>query len=162
MLCSLCTSSNRDGLDAAKSLISQLCSLLKSGGFHLIKFLSNSVEVLSSVPQENLARNIDLKCSGLPAQKVLGVYWDPATDRMMVKVGVKQRSCTRRDLMSMIAQTYDPMDLIQPFLLPARQLLKEACRVSLQWDDDLADVLELGMLWQKMTPGITSARECLH
>ena len=136
-------------VDAAKSLISQLCSLLKSGGFHLTKFLSNSVEVLSSVPQEDLARNVDLRCSGLPAQKALGVYWDPATDRMMVKVGVKQRSCTRRGLMSMIAQTYDPMGLIQPFLLPARQLLQEACRRSLQWDDDLADVLELGMHWQK-------------
>ena len=136
-------------VDAAKSWISQLSSLLKSGGFHLTKFLSNSVEVLSSVPQEDLARNVDLRCSGLPAEKALGVYWGPASDRMMMKVGVKQRSCTRRGLMSMIAQMYDPMGLIQPFLLPARQLLQEACRCSLQWDDDLADVLELGMHWQK-------------
>ena len=104
---------------------------------------------MSPVPQEDLARNVDLRCSELPAQKVLGVYWDPATDRMMVKVGVKQRSCTRQGLMSMIAQTYDPMGLIQPFLLRARQLLQEACRRSLQWDDDLADVFELGMHWPK-------------
>ena len=104
-------------------MILQLCSLLKSGGFHLTKFLSNSVEVLSSVPQEDLARNVDLRCSGLPAQKALGVYWDPATDRMMVKVGVKQHSCTRRGVMSMIAQTYDPMGLIQPYCL-----LDNCCR----------------------------------
>ena len=148
-------------VDAAKSLILQLCSLLKSGGFRLTKFLSNSVGDLSSVPQEDLARNVDLRCSGLLARKALEVYWDPATDRMMVKVGMKQRSCTRRGLMSMIAQTYDPMGLIQPFLLPARQLLQEACRRSLQWDDDLADVLELGMHWQNGS-GITSALEYLH
>ena len=51
--------------------------------------------------------------------------------------------------MSMIAQTYDSLSLIQPFLLPAEQILQEACRRSLHWDDDLADSSELGMHWQK-------------
>ena len=55
----------------------------------------------------------------------------------MVKVCLKQRSCTRRGLMSMIAQTYDPLGLIQPFLLPAKQILQEACKRSLHWDDNL-------------------------
>ena len=37
-------------VDAAISLVSQLSSLLESGDFHLTKFLSNNVAVLSSVP----------------------------------------------------------------------------------------------------------------
>ena len=115
-------------VDAAISLVSQLSSLLESGGFHLTKFLSNNDAVLSSVPQEELAREVDLASCTFPAQKALGVYWNPQTDRLMVKVCIKQLSCTRRGVMSMIAQTYDPLGLIQPFLLPAKQILQEACK----------------------------------
>jgi len=97
---------------------------------------------------ENPINDVDLSCSGLPAQKALGVYWDSTTDCMMVKVGLKQRSCTCRGLMSRIAQTYGLMGLIQSFLLPARQLLQETCKRSLKWDDDLANVLELGTCWR--------------
>ena len=123
--------------------------LLKSGGFYLTKFLSNSVEVLESVPREDRVRDVYRNDSGLPAQKAWRVYWDSKCNRLLVRVGVRQRSCTRRGVMSMIAQTYDPLSLIQPFLLPAKQILQEACRRSLHWDDDLADSSELGMHWQK-------------
>ena len=61
-------------VDAAISSVSQLSSLLKSGGFHLTKFLSNNVAVLSSVPQEELALEVDLAGCTFPAQKALGVY----------------------------------------------------------------------------------------
>ena len=83
-------------VDAAISLVSQLSSLLESGGFHLTKFLSNNVAVLSSVPQEELAREVNLASCTFPAQNALVVYWNSQTDRLMVKVCIKQRSCTRR------------------------------------------------------------------
>ena len=136
-------------VDAAISLVSQLSSLLESGGFHLTKFLSNNFAVLSSVPQEELAREVDLASCTFPAQKALGVYWNPQTDRLIVKVCINQRSCTRRGVMSMIAQTYDPLGIIQLFLLPAKQILQEGCKRSLHWDDNLGDCLQLGELWHK-------------
>ena len=49
----------------------------------------------------------------------------------------------------MIAQTYDPLGLIQPFILPAKQWLQEACKRSLRWDDDLSNLPGLGMHWEK-------------
>ena len=135
--------------DIAIDSTSQMRKLLKKGGFYLTKFLSNSVEVLESVPSEDRARDVHLNDSGLPAQKALGVYWDSKCDCLLERVGVRHRPCTRRGVMSTIAQTYDPLGLIQPFLLPAKQILQEVCRPSLHWDDDLADSSELGMHWQK-------------
>ena len=51
--------------------------------------------------------------------------------------------------MSMIAQAYNPLRLIQPFLLPAKQILQEACKRSLHWDDNLGNYLLLGERWHK-------------
>ena len=51
--------------------------------------------------------------------------------------------------MSRIAQTYDPWRSIQPFLLPAKQILQEACKHSLHWDENLGDYLQLGERWHK-------------
>ena len=47
----------------------------------------------------------------------------------------------------MIGQTYDPLGLIQPFLLPARRLLQQACASKLGWDDDISNVPGLESDW---------------
>ena len=118
--------------DSAFDLTDQLRKMLKIGGFHLTKYLSNHQKVLSS-----------------SAKKALGVYWNASSDRSMVKVNVKRHPCVRTGLLSMIAQTYVPFRLIQPFILPAKQLLQEACKRSLGWDDDLSNLPGLGMHWEK-------------
>ena len=47
----------------------------------------------------------------------------------------------------MIGQTYDPLEIIQPFLLPARRLLQQACSSKLGWDDDISNVPGLELDW---------------
>ena len=74
-VCCSCKSS-----DSAIDLTDQLSKLLKSGGFHLTIFFSNSQKVLSFIPQKDLAESFDLDCNCLPAQKTLGVYWNASSD----------------------------------------------------------------------------------
>ena len=71
-----------ESVEKTINLVSQLCELLKGGGFHGTKFLSNNKHVFSSIPQEDLASDIDLDECRLPLQKALGVFWDVAMDRM--------------------------------------------------------------------------------
>ena len=115
--------------DIATDSASQMRKLLKSGGFYLTKFLSNSVKVLESVSSEDRARDVHINDSGLPAKKALGVYWDSKCDRLLVRVGVRQRPCTRRGVMSMIAQTYDPLGLIQRFCYRLSKFCREPANV---------------------------------
>ena len=131
----------------AIELIEQLRLLLASGGFRLTKFLSNSTQVLSSVPQEDLAPKVDLSGGQLPEHKALGVVWDAESDVLKVRIGLNEKSCTRRGLLSMIGQTYDPLGIIAPFLLPARQLIQQACVAKLGWDDEIGTIPGLELNW---------------
>ena len=117
-LCKSCLS-----VDETVNLLSQLCALLKGKGFHLTKFSSNNKQVLSSFLQEDVAPSVNLENSTLPVHKALGILWDAASDEIRVKVNVKERPMTRRGLLSMLSQTYDPLGVLQPFLLPAKLLL---------------------------------------
>ena len=61
----------------------------------------------------------------------------------------------------MIAQTYDPLGIIQPFLLPARQLLQQACSAQMRWDEtiDVIPGLELKQRnWLKSLPNLQQVR----
>ena len=66
-LCKSCSS-----VDETVKLLEQLCRLLKNGGFHLTKFLSNSKDVLRCIPPKDLASSIAGSCDReLPTQKAL-------------------------------------------------------------------------------------------
>jgi len=73
----------------------------------------------------------------LPTEKALGVYWKTSTDCFQVKVSIK-KACTR-SLMLVISQVYDVLGLVQPFILPARKLLQEACQDQLAWNEPLIE-----------------------
>jgi len=57
------------GVQEAMSLIQQLLQLLGSGGFHLTKFLSDSKQVLSHVPKDHLASDIEPEQRKLPTTR---------------------------------------------------------------------------------------------
>ena len=120
----------------AIDLVTQLRPLLASGGFHLTKLMSNSKAVLERIPPDDLVGNVSL-ADELPIHKTLGVFWDASTDQLKVRADVKEKPCTRRGLLSMIGQTYDPLGILQPFLLPARRLLQQVCVSKLGWDEQI-------------------------
>ena len=47
----------------------------------------------------------------LPAKRVLGVVWDTETDTFEFRVTFKQKSWTRRGLLSVISSVCDPLGL---------------------------------------------------
>ena len=136
-------------------LISQITKLLHSGGFQLTKFLSNSKRVLDSVLQEDRAASVmDNVDHDLPTQKALGLYWDAQNDKFRIKVNVQPKKCTRRNMLAIIHKTYDPLGIIQPFLLPARRLLQEACAKGLDWDEPMSS--EDWETWFNSLPNLQS------
>jgi len=96
--------------------------------------------VLSSLLQDDVAPSVNLEDSRLPIHKALGILWDATTDKIRVKVD-EEKPMTWRGLLSMVSQTYDPLGMLQPFLLPVKQLLQEACRADFEWGDELTAFL---------------------
>jgi len=72
--------------DAAVRLVSQLCSLLKRGGFQLTKWLSNNRNVIASIPVEERSTSASLLLNPDLTERVLGVRWNVNNDLFGFKI----------------------------------------------------------------------------
>ena len=120
---------NRD--DALK-LGRDLVSLLKLGGFHLTKFVSNVPEVTTALDLDNRESNSvkDICTSPDQSSHVLGLKWDHVKDTLVVSRGVDRpldKAITQRTVLSFVSSVFDPIGLV---------LLKDIWRISGQKCDD--------------------------
>ena len=117
-----------------------LRSLLSKGRFKLTKWISTSPRVLETIPVAERAKEVktlDLSKDDLPVERALGVKWCVETDTFGFKVDIKFKPPTRRGILSLVSSVYDPLGLAAPFMLPAKRLLQDLCRVKLDWDDPI-------------------------
>ena len=125
----------------------EMCSL---GGFKLTKWVSNSHTVLASIPDDDRAkqiRNLDLDREKLPNDRALGLYWDIEKDIFSFRVNVNNKSPTRRNILSIFSSVYDPLGLLAPFVLKAKQILQQLCKAKYGWDEAIP--VELLKPWQQ-------------
>ncbi len=133
-LCSTSTTEN------AVALVQQLKAACMSGGFNLTKWMSNSKQVLSSIPQPERAKeakSLDLSVDSLPAEKALGVLWNAESDSFGFNINITKKEPTRRGILSMVSAIYDPLGFIAPCTLPAKILMQDLCKLKLGWDDEI-------------------------
>ena len=88
----------------AIKLIRNVKAMCASVGFKLNKFLSSSKQVLQSIDEADRRQGVKDKylMGDLPAERALGVLWDREIDKFGLKVTLKHKSWTRRDLLSLI------------------------------------------------------------
>ena len=130
----------------------QLNELGASSGFAFVKYTSNSREFLQALDPELLApevKEIDLLNEEVPTHKALGVYWDPSTDELVVKVNIIQKPATRRGMLSMLHKTFDPLGIVLPYIVQGRRIMQDAFTQSgtLDWDAELPS--DLNKRWKK-------------
>lgn len=126
----------------AISLTKGLTELCAQGGFRLTKWMSNSKEVLASIPYDDHApelKSLDLNQQDMPISRALGVQWSPQTDTLNFEVMLVQKEATRRGLLSVVSSLFDPLGFVSPFVLPAKMLLQDICRKGLGWDEPIDD-----------------------
>ena len=115
--------------------------LLSKGGFRLTKWISNNLNVLESIPQEERAKcvkELDLTREViLPVERALGVRWCVDSDHFGFSVTLTERPPTRRGILSIVSSIYDPLGLIAPVILPAKLILQDLTRRKLGWDDEI-------------------------
>lgn len=126
--------------DNARSICSQ-------GGVRLHKFLSNSVEVMQSIPTSECAasvQSIDFSDDTLPVERTLGIAWSVANDEFQFSVNVvKHEKETRKTLLSTVASVYDPLGWLAPFILIGKQILQSLCHAKLTWDEQIPTIFKI-------------------
>ncbi|XP_034080736.1 uncharacterized protein LOC117551795 [Gymnodraco acuticeps] len=79
---------------------------------------------------KGLFKDLDFDRENLPIERALGIKWDTEKDSFIFKVNIKNRALTRRGILSTISSIYDPLGFLSPFILKARQILQELCRIK--------------------------------
>ena len=145
-----------DGLKSVNS-VSEAVSLIKGtkdlcarGGLRLHKFVSNSREVMQSIPPNERAsgiKNLDMRKDNLPVERALGVEWCIESDTFQLRVILQNKPPTRRRILSTVSSIYDPIGFVAPLLLRGKQILQELCREGVDWDDPVPN--EVRTRWEK-------------
>ena len=113
-------------VNEASSLANEVTCLLSEAGFRLMKWMSNSREVLSEIPDRERARpTLDLDLENLPVERTLGVQWDVERDAFLFKVHVPHQPSTKRGILSAVSSLYDPMGFVCPVILEAKKILQK-------------------------------------
>ncbi len=124
----------------AIDLYKGLKTLLKRGGFNLTKWTSNKRDVLDAIPESELSKdlkNLDLDRDVLPTERALGLHWETEKDTFEYRICVKNKSATRRGMLSVVSSLYDPLGFVAPFILRAKIILQKLCRMKLSWDEPI-------------------------
>ena len=117
-----------------------LTTALKNGGFKLTKWISNSKEFLQSIPKAEISSKIiDLNLDDLPAERALGVWWDPKTDNFHFRLKKLEYPETKRGLLSFISSIFDPLGFLTPILITPKLLLQRLWTLKLDWDEKIPD-----------------------
>lgn len=131
--------------EEAIALIRDATKLCGRANLRLHKFLSNSRNVLNSLPQSEIAKNLqglNIYKDKLPSERTLGLEWCTEKDSFTFSNNLVEKPPTKRGILSSVSQIYDPLGLLAPFLLQGRILMQQSCQQEGGWDDPVPRELQ--------------------
>ncbi|XP_067950006.1 uncharacterized protein [Watersipora subatra] len=135
-------------LEQAISLIHDARALCSKGNLRLHKFSSNNAEVLQQAPEtERSVQDVDFLPDKLPEQRMLGLQWAMSGDTFKFINNIKEKPQTKRGILSVVSQLFDPLGFLCPFILLGKNILQKVTKLNVGWDDDING--ELKELWLK-------------
>ena len=115
-----------------KSLCYELTDVLQERGFRLTKFISNSKELLQSLPESSLAHSLScLKFDEAQFERTLGIKWDISNDKFVFSTVSVDQAFTKRGLLKTVSSIFDPLGFLSPFTMRAKCILQELRRNGL-------------------------------
>ena len=173
-----------DSEEEAYALYADSKEILKHGSFNLRKFVTNSPTLQNLIdaqemtpPSKTIAgtsvavealeetyteSTLPISTSNSPDEhKVLGVQWNVAQDLLVVSLdGIEataaQLNPTKRNVINLIGQIYDPLGFISPITIRFKKLMQELCKVKIGWDQPLEG--ELLTKWRKLVNDLKASR----
>lgn len=147
-----CLKSVENEVDAL-TLANNLIVLCARGGFRLNKWVSNSKALLPSLPEGDCAKKVkdlDLDQGIMSVERALGVQWCIKTDSFKFKIELQEKPLTHRGILSMVSSIYDPLGMLAPVILSAKQILQELCCLKLGWDEKIPERIQRAwFIWLK-------------
>lgn len=67
------------------------------------------------------------------------MLWNVESDTFGFTIAIKDKPVTRRGILSVVSSIYDPLGFAAPFILIAKEILQDLCRMNLGWDDQIPE-----------------------
>lgn len=124
-----------DSVSEALSNQQELIKLLSKGGFKLRKWASNHTELLAAVEETDRQISLDFDKDEPSFVKVLGLQWSPSSDCFFYSYTPLDKPCTKRNILSEIARTFDPLGFLSPITLAWKHILQQLWLEKIDWDE---------------------------
>lgn len=149
-----------DSEEEARKLCTEMMTVLSNGRFQLDKWHSNGSDV---VPISTAWSTDTVELSENDATTILGLRWLPFTDELMFNFRPQlpevRQKMTQRDILSKIAQLFDPNGYLGPVIVIAKMIMQRIWKLRIGWDAQVPD--EIGHVWlqfQTELPALTHIR----
>ncbi|XP_018315455.1 uncharacterized protein, partial [Mycetomoellerius zeteki] len=124
--------SGGDDINTLRRLKDELTEILQSAGFCLHKWNTNEPTILdASSDVQALPRCDEIK--------TLGIGWNTTDDYLQYRTRAIEggQRATKRTVLSIIAQLYDPLGLMGPVIIRAKIILQQLWQSKIGWDESL-------------------------
>lgn len=148
-----------DTKDNALKLRNSLIEVMRRGGFPLRKWMSNSSELLTDIPDIG---NKSMTIMELENEmtKILGLLWCPERDVFKYKIEITKLNdltVTKRNILSQIASLFDPLGLVGPIVIRAKILMQKLWQLQCDWDKPVP--IEVKNEWKSYLSSLNYLRE---
>ena len=144
-----------DTIDDVINIKDKVTAALASACMPLRKFKSNASQVMSD-SQSSINLNIGSK----EPSKTLGLGWSLESDELYFTINrAISNHPTKRSILSVIAQIFDPLGLLSPCVIIMKILLQKLWLHKLSWDDSLpTDISDMWDKFMKALPCLNHLR----
>lgn len=146
-----------DSLEEVLIIKQKVSAALLSAGMPLRKWKSNEPRAIQSELNDV---SLDLNIGEHQASKTLGLDWQPKSDDLRFSIDSSLTNVlTKRGMLSVIGQIFDPMGLLSPCVITMKMLLQKLWLHKLSWDDQLpSDIVKVWLDILKTLPALNNLR----
>lgn len=128
------------------------CSIMKSGNFNLREWITNDIELNSTIAFDKLLSKSKDNIG------VLGMNWNVNLDSIefnlhKIDIDVKH---TKRSILSEISKIYDPFGLLLPVTIRARIMMQTLWKSNIGWDEPLDG--EIISIWKELAADLNDCQ----
>ncbi|XP_063362892.1 uncharacterized protein LOC134651721 [Cydia amplana] len=143
-----------DELTGVEEIRHKVTQALSSAGMNLRKWKSNEPRLLGEPSQSS----VDLNMGSNEPSKTLGLGWHPVSDELYFPIGkLVSKGNTKRDMLSVIAQIFDPLGLLSPFVITMKMLLQRLWLQKITWEEELSP--EITKQWLELLEGLPALND---
>lgn len=132
-----------NSIEEGIELVHELTKMLGLANFHLHKWCSNNISILKNISDNKMQFDVNINNEN-SFNKVLGISWNPYSDEFKIFIPSFpiDNIRTKRQVLSCIAQMFDPLGLIGPIVVIAKILMQAIWCSKINWDDQLPPHLQ--------------------